>query len=159
MQILRKMSCDKSCLYKLTKPLSFTLTEKGSKFLVLAEPVSNIKECNIILEDTRRKYNDASHNCWAFSSYNGYDRCSDDGEPTNSAGKPILQAIKANSIADVLVIVTRYFGGIELGVGGLIRAYGSSSKACLQQATLENGLLQVIIPTTEVQIIASIGRT
>jgi outer membrane protein len=102
--------------------------DASSEFDVLVQPVENIKECNIILEDIRRKYNDASHNCWAYSSYGGYDRSSDDGEPTNSAGKPILQSIKTSNIANCLVIVTRYFGGIELGVGGLIRAYSSSSK-------------------------------
>ena len=154
---LKNISCNK-ILHKLTKSLSYTLTEKGSKFIVLAQPVENIKECNIILEDIRKKYNDASHNCWAYSSYGGYDRSSDDGEPTNSAGKPILQSIKTSNIANCLVIVTRYFGGIELGVGGLIRAYSSSSKNCLQQASLDNGLLELIIPSTEMQISASIDE-
>ena len=141
-------------LYKLTKPLNYLFVEKASKFIVLAQPVSNFKESTVILEETRRKYHDASHNCWAYTSYNNYDRSSDDGEPANSAGKPILQAIKGANIADVLVIVTRYFGGTELGVGGLIRAYSSATKECLLQSTPENGL-EVIIPTTQVQITGS----
>ena len=138
-------------MYRLTRPLTYLLTEKASKFIVLAQPVQDFTEGSRLLEDIRKKYADASHNCWAFSSSNNYERSSDDGEPTNSAGKPMLNAIKSCNIADVMVICTRYFGGTELGVGGLVRAYSSATKECLLQASLGNGL-ELIIPTTEMKI-------
>ena len=145
-------SSSSSNMYRLTKPLTYLLTEKASKFIVLASPVKDFTtEGSRLLEDTRKKYSDASHNCWAYTSSSDYERSSDDGEPTNSAGKPMLAAIKSCNIADVMVICTRYFGGTELGVGGLMRAYGSATKECLKQATFGNGL-DLIVRTTEMKI-------
>ena len=150
---------DNKLLYRLTKPLTHILIEKNSKFIVLAQPVSGFKESCALLEQTRMRYKDASHNCWAFtSSFTNYDRASDDGEPMNSAGKPILQAIKGANIADVMVIVTRYFGGTELGVGGLVRAYSSATKECLAQSSIENKGLEIIVPTSQVQITGSMDE-
>lgn len=141
---------DTKILYRLTRSLNHLFIDKNSKFIVLAAPVSSFKDATKILEETRKKYYDASHNCWAYSNIN-YERSSDDGEPTNSAGKPILQAITTSNITDVIVIVTRYFGGTELGVGGLQRAYKDATKQCLSQVSIGNGC-EIIIPTSQVLI-------
>lgn len=78
---------------------------------------------------------EATHNCWAWRLDSGY-RFNDDGEPASTAGKPILAAIEGKQLHQVMVVVTRYFGGIKLGVGGLIRAYGGSAAKCLDQGHL-----------------------
>ena len=77
----------------------------------------------------------ASHNCWAWKLEHTQ-RCNDDGEPAGTAGKPILSAIEGKNLSQVMVVVTRYFGGIMLGVGGLVRAYGGCAARCLDQAAL-----------------------
>lgn len=109
----------------VAKEFSIEIKIKGSKFLGFVFPISDKKEAEDILEKHRKKYYNATHNCFAYSI--GLDneifRYSDDGEPSGTAGKPIFQAIKHFELKNILVIVTRYFGGTKLGVGLLARAY------------------------------------
>ena len=99
--------------------------DKGSKFLAYAYPVSSEDEVKAYLEALRKEHHSARHHCWACKLGNKGEvyRCSDDGEPTNSAGKPILGQLEAFDVTNVAVVVVRYFGGVLLGVGGLIQAY------------------------------------
>ena len=112
--------------------------EKGSKFIALAYPVTTEDEIKIILADLRKEYHDARHYCWAYQL--GIDkkkfRVNDDGEPTNSAGQPILGQIKSNNLTNIAVIVIRYFGGKLLGVGGLINAYRTAAADALSDTKI-----------------------
>ncbi|MFZ9044534.1 MAG: IMPACT family protein [Cyclobacteriaceae bacterium] len=109
--------------------------EKGSKFYAHAYPVNTEKEVKEKLEALRKKYFDARHYCYAFrlGLNNQQVRANDDGEPSHSAGDPILGQIRSNELTDVLVVVVRYFGGIKLGVGGLIHAYKTAAKDALKE--------------------------
>lgn len=111
------------------------LTEeiKKSRFIVNAAPVTSAEQAAQFIDSISDP--NATHNCWAWKIGQQY-RFNDDGEPTSTAGRPILSAIEGQDCDQVVVVVTRYFGGIKLGTGGLIRAYGGSASHCLQQATL-----------------------
>ena len=104
---------------------------KKSRFIVKAFPVQSVERCFSILEEIKDP--SANHNCWAYRIGDQY-RFSDDGEPGGTAGKPILNAIEKQNLDQVFVVVIRFFGGIKLGAGGLIRAYGGSAARCLQKA-------------------------
>lgn len=112
--------------------------EKKSKFIATAYPVANEEEALNIIEETRKKYWDARHNCYAFviGDNNELTRCSDDGEPSGTAGKPILEVILGKQLHNCIVIVTRYFGGTLLGTGGLVRAYQKSAIDSIDNAAL-----------------------
>ncbi|HEC43166.1 MAG TPA: YigZ family protein [Bacteroides sp.] len=112
--------------------------DRGSKFLAFAFPVSSTKEIKSIQERLRKEYHDARHHCYAYrlGAAKNEVRANDDGEPSNSAGKPILGQIQAYDLSNVLVIVIRYFGGTLLGVGGLINAYRSAAAEALKKATI-----------------------
>lgn len=107
--------------------------EKGSKFLAFAFPVSSEKEVKEQLELLRKKYFDARHHCYAYVL--GADKLKskahDDGEPNHSASGPILGQIRSKNLTDVLVVVVRYFGGVKLGVGGLMQAYKAAAEDAL----------------------------
>ncbi len=109
------------------------IVEKKSRFIAQVFPVETEEEVLQILEETRKKYWDARHNCYAFVLGAGGEitRCSDDGEPSGTAGRPILEVLTGRRLRNVLVIVTRYFGGTLLGTGGLVRAYSQSAQAGL----------------------------
>lgn len=112
--------------------------EKGSKFLSFAFPVKNVDEINQILARYRKQYYDARHICYAYmlgSAKNEW-RANDDGEPSGTAGRPILGQINSFELTNVLVIVVRYFGGILLGTSGLITAYKEASIDALEQANI-----------------------
>ena len=109
-----------------------SITVKGSKFIASLFPVKTRKEAEDTLEKIRKQYYDATHNCFAYRIYPDIERYSDDGEPSNTAGKPIMAAIKGDNLFNVLVVVTRYFGGTKLGVGGLIKAYTDSAKKVIE---------------------------
>lgn len=119
--------------YTLAIPTQLTEEIKKSRFIVNAAPVTSADQAAQFI-DTISDPN-ATHNCWAWKIGQQY-RFNDDGEPTSTAGRPILSAIEGQDCDQVVVVVTRYFGGIKLGTGGLIRAYGGSASHCLQQATL-----------------------
>lgn len=112
--------------------------EKKSRFLSRAIPVADEEEAALYIEETRKKYWDARHNCYAFTLglNNETTRCSDDGEPSGTAGKPILEVLTGSGIHNCLLIVTRYFGGTLLGTGGLVRAYTNSAKDAIESAKI-----------------------
>jgi uncharacterized YigZ family protein len=112
--------------------------EKKSRFIGMTFKVDNEEQVAAILEAVRKKYWDARHNCHAFviGENNEITRCSDDGEPSGTAGKPILEVITGAGVHNCLVVVTRYFGGTLLGTGGLVRAYTKAAKDSLSNSRL-----------------------
>lgn len=122
----------------IEQPSEGLYKDKGSKFLAFAYPMTTEDEAKMRLESLRKEHHAARHHCWAYKLGNEGERfrCSDDGEPSNSAGKPILGQLEAFGVTNVVVIVVRYFGGILLGVGGLMQAYKEATKDALQQAKI-----------------------
>jgi len=121
------------------------ITEKKSRFIASLRPVYTEQEATAFIEEIKKKYWDASHNCSAFviGIKGELTRCSDDGEPSQTAGKPMLDVLLKEEIRNVCVVVTRYFGGTLLGTGGLVRAYQQAVKEVLYQAeiiTLQYGI-------------------
>lgn len=113
-------------------------TEKRSKFIGYAIPVRTVEEVKIELDKYRKEYYDARHVCWAYML--GADRLefrsNDDGEPSGTAGKPMLGQINSNELTDILLIVVRYFGGIKLGTSGLIVAYREAAAQAIAESTI-----------------------
>lgn len=122
-------------------------SEKRSKFLAFAHHVENIDEIKEILAAYRKKYYDARHVCYAYvlGADKAEFRANDDGEPSSTAGKPILGQIHSYDLTNVLVIVVRYYGGVNLGTGGLIVAYRTAAAAALANATIETRLVEEIV--------------
>ena len=121
-----------------------------STFIGTAFPISSEEEANAFIQQERKKYPDARHVCWAYVLGQKKDimRYSDDGEPQGTAGQPILQVLVKKDITNVLVTVTRYFGGILLGAGGLTRAYSSSSVGAVDNAGVKVMMLSSISQVT-----------
>ena len=126
----------------IKESISTSITEKKSKFIANLFPVSSQSEAEELIKNIRKKYYDARHNCIAYRVIENeqiLEKSSDDGEPSGTAGAPMLDILKSNNLCNVLVVVTRYFGGILLGTGGLVRAYseatlnavGMSDKICI----------------------------
>ena len=116
--------------FSIDKNTEVEITVKKSKFIANLIKVDNQEMANEKLKEIKKKYHDARHNCFAYRVYeddNLIERFSDDGEPSGTAGSPMLNILQKNDIANVLVVVTRYFGGILLGTGGLIRAYSDAT--------------------------------
>lgn len=109
------------------------VTEKKSRFIANIFHVENVTEADEKIKQINKKYYDAKHNCYAYI-VDGIEKCSDDGEPSKTAGAPILDILKKNQFTNVLVIVTRYFGGILLGTGGLVRAYSEATKRAIENS-------------------------
>lgn len=122
---------NKSSIITLADPASHEAEIKKSKFIARAVRVETADEALGMIKEM--SIPDATHNCWAYKIGEEY-RFSDDGEPGGSAGRPILAAIEGQGLDQVLVVVTRYFGGTKLGVGGLVRAYGGTAAECLRLA-------------------------
>ncbi len=122
----------------IAEPSQGLFKDNGSRFIALAYPVETEQEVKDIVSALRKEYHDARHHCYAYRlGYKGdVFRSSDDGEPSGSAGRPILGQIDSAGLSDVLVVVVRYFGGIKLGIPGLIRAYKTSSADALAHATV-----------------------
>ena len=114
------------------------ITEKKSRFIATVRPVKTEEEALAFLEEMKKKYWDARHNCYVYSigKNREYTRCSDDGEPSGTAGRPMLGVILGEDIYDVAVVVTRYFGGVLLGTGGLVRAYSKAVQEGLGNSTV-----------------------
>lgn len=112
------------------------IVEKKSRFIAAVSPARSEQEAAAFIESVRKRHYDARHNCPAFviGKNRELSRCSDDGEPGGTAGKPILEVINAMGLTDTVVVVTRYFGGVLLGTGGLVRAYTEAAKAGLANA-------------------------
>jgi uncharacterized YigZ family protein len=120
----------------IAAPSEGLFKDNGSRFIALAYPVETEEEVKTIVAGLRKQYHDARHHCYAYRlGYKGdVFRSSDDGEPSGSAGRPILGQIDSAGLSDTLVVVVRYFGGIKLGIPGLIRAYKTSTADALAHA-------------------------
>ena len=122
----------------IASPSSGQYTEKRSKFLAFAFPVTTIEEIKALLDEYQKKYFDARHLCYAYML--GHERqdfrANDNGEPSGTAGKPILGQINSNELTDILIMVVRYFGGVKLGTSGLIQAYKAAAAEALAAATI-----------------------
>ena len=114
------------------------ITEKKSRFIATVEPVHSEEEALAFIERMRKKYWNASHNCSAYviGQNPPLQRCSDDGEPGGTAGRPMLDVLLGEALHDTAVVVTRYFGGTLLGTGGLVRAYSKAVQTGLSQAAI-----------------------
>ena len=114
------------------------IVEKKSRFIATVQPVENEEEAVAFIGAIKKKYWDASHNCSAFTIGKNHEltRCSDDGEPSGTAGRPMLDVLLREEIHNAAVVVTRYFGGTLLGTGGLVRAYQKSTQAGLAGAVV-----------------------
>lgn len=120
----------------IVAPAEGIYTEKRSKFLAIALPVRTVDEVKVLLEEYQKKYYDARHVCYAYmlGPQRKDFRANDNGEPSGTAGKPILGQINSNELTDILIIVVRYFGGIKLGTSGLIVAYKAAAAEALAAA-------------------------
>ena len=117
------------------------IVEKKSKFIGTLFYITSEEQAQEIIKKVKKQYYDARHNCFAYRvmTENGVvERFSDDGEPSGTAGGPMLNILSKNNLCNVLIIVTRYFGGILLGTGGLVRAYSDATKKVIESATLAN---------------------
>ena len=120
----------------IAKDSNSEIVEKKSKFIANVFYVESIQEAEEKIKEIKRKYYDAKHNCFAYSVFSEegiINRFSDDGEPSGTAGSPMLNIINSKELTNILVVVTRYFGGILLGTGGLVRAYTSVFQEALKQ--------------------------
>lgn len=122
----------------IAAPSEGLFKDNGSRFIALAYPVETESQVKEIVQSLRKEYHDARHHCYAYRlGYKGdVWRASDDGEPSGSAGRPILGQIDSMGLSDILVVVVRYFGGIKLGIPGLIRAYKTSTADALGKAQI-----------------------
>lgn len=122
----------------IEKPAEAIFKDKGSKFLTFAYPVDNDQQIKEILNQLKKEHHTANHHCYAYRL--GADkmnfRANDDGEPNNTAGKPILGQIQSNDLTNILIVVVRYFGGTLLGVSGLINAYKNSAADVIKASTI-----------------------
>lgn len=114
------------------------ITEKKSRFIATVKPVRSEEEALLFIESMRKKYWNARHNCFAYviGAHSELQRFSDDGEPGGTAGKPMLEVLLGEGLHDVAVVVTRYFGGVLLGTGGLVRAYQAAVKEGIAASTI-----------------------
>ncbi len=131
----------------LAAPTEAALRERSSKFLAFAWPVRNEEEIRTHLEALRKRYYDATHHCyaWRLGADGAAWRANDDGEPSGTAGKPILGQMLSRSVTDCLVVIVRYFGGTKLGVPGLIAAYKEATAAVLEAAEIVERTVDRII--------------
>lgn len=132
----------------LQGPSKGSFKDKGSRFLAFAYPVDSDAAIRQHLDTLRREYFDARHHCyaWILGPEKKLFRAADDGEPSHSAGDPILGQIRSRDLTNVLIVVVRYFGGIKLGVGGLIAAYREAAADALRAATIIEK--EVMVPIT-----------
>ena len=122
----------------IIKTVTSTITEKRSKFIAYVHHVTTTEEVKTIITRYKKEYYDARHVCWAYmiGSEEKEFRANDDGEPSGTAGKPILGQIRSNELTNILIVVIRYFGGVKLGTSGLIAAYKTAAAEALQQAEI-----------------------
>ncbi len=122
----------------LDSPSEGVYREKGSRFLAFAFPINSEENVKMHLEQLRKKYHDARHHCYAYrlAPDGALFRANDDGEPSGTAGKPILGQLLSFEVTQILVVVVRYFGGVKLGTGGLIQAYKAAAREALSQAVI-----------------------
>ena len=121
----------------IQKEITSEIIINKSKFITILTNINDIDKVKEKLEEIKKKYKDATHYCYAYI-INNHEKCSDNGEPSGTAGMPILNVLKQNDLTNILCVVIRYFGGIKLGAGGLIRAYSTSASEALNKATITN---------------------
>lgn len=142
--------------YTISGPGSSQYKEKMSRFLSFAVPVATADECRRIIKEYQNKYHDARHVCWAYMLGPARQewQLNDNGEPSGTAGKPILGQINSMELTDVLVVVVRYFGGIKLGTSGLIAAYREAARLALEDSgkveKRQMGRMLIEVPYTKV---------
>lgn len=131
----------------IAAPVQGYYTEKRSKFYAFAHHVETLDQVKTILDGYRRQYHDARHCCYAYvmGAERRDFRAVDDGEPSSTAGKPILGQINARELTDVLVCVVRYYGGVNLGTGGLITAYRAAAADALDHSVVEERLVEELV--------------
>lgn len=136
--------------------------EKGSKFLGYAFPVTNEEQIKEYLETIKKNHHSARHWCYAWQlgvSGGMHYRANDDGEPNNSAGMPIYGQIQSFEVTNILIVVVRYFGGVKLGVGGLIQAYKTTAQIALEQSEIiEKQLTDVLVVTFDYKYMNKVMR-
>ena len=139
--------------YIPTGPSEAEFVEKRSRFLGRVWPVDSEEEARARIEETKKKHYDARHNCWCYLLRDGPVRYSDDGEPQGTAGQPMLNVFQREGVVNVCCVVTRYFGGILLGAGGLVRAYTQSAKDALDAAGISvvRRWVEVLLPCSYAQ--------
>ena len=122
-------------------------TEKRSKFLAFAHHVQTVDEVKELIAGYRKKYYDARHVCYAYmlGAERKEFRANDDGEPSSTAGKPILGQINSNELTDILIVVVRYYGGVNLGTSGLIVAYREAAADAIAHATIETRQVEELV--------------
>ena len=121
----------------IQKEITNEIIINKSKFITILTNINDIDKVKEKLENIKKTYKDATHYCFAYI-INNHEKCSDNGEPSGTAGMPILNVLKQNNLTNILCVVIRYFGGIKLGAGGLIRAYSSSASEALNKANIVN---------------------
>lgn len=138
---------------------------KKSRFYGEASAVDNHAAIKEFVADVQTRVRQATHYCYAYSLGSGDEKleyATDAGEPTNAAGPPILAAIRATGLSNTIVVVARYYGGINLGIGGLIRAYGTCARTCLENATLETRIfyqnLRINVPFSRIGTVVAICK-
>lgn len=131
----------------ISKPISVSYTIKHSDFIALLFPVFDMDDITNRLSKVKEDHPNANHHCYAYLLGDAQDiqKANDDGEPSQTAGMPILERLKTHDMTNVLCVVVRYFGGVKLGAGGLIRAYGKGPALCLEQATLTKKIMFSIL--------------
>ncbi|MFJ2544195.1 IMPACT family protein [Microbacterium sp. NPDC087589] len=133
----------------IAAPVEHELVIKKSRFIARVEPVASVEEADAVIARIRKQWWDARHNCTAMITglLGDQARSSDDGEPSGTAGVPMLEVLRRRELTDVVAVVTRYFGGVKLGAGGLVRAYSSAVSETLDLASLvhRQSLTQVTI--------------
>ncbi len=134
--------------FSIESEVSAGLVVKGSKFITNAAPVAEKEEAEKYISTISARFKEATHNCFAYKTGMGDQaifRFSDDGEPSGTAGRPILQAIETKDLTNIALVVSRYFGGTKLGTGGLIRAYNSAALEALNKAKIVAKYPQIIL--------------
>lgn len=142
-------------MYIKEKFIASTIVQR-SEFIAILIPINDLKEPEVILSSLKKEYPKANHYCYAYV-FDNYMKFSDDGEPSNTAGKPILNVLLNKNLNQVLCVVIRYFGGVKLGAGNLLRTYVTSVSNCLEKATFyEKKELDVIKLSLEYRYVDSI---
>ena len=132
-------------MYTILENSTYKLVEKKSKFIANLIYIESKEEAENVIKEYKKKYYDARHNCYAYRVLNQdeiYEKSSDDGEPSGTAGAPMLNLLQKNDLCNVIIIVTRYFGGILLGTGGLVRAYSGATTGAIdncKKARIQKG--------------------
>ena len=137
-------------MYTVLEKSTYELVEKKSKFIANLIYIEGKEEAESIIKEYKKRFHDARHNCYAYRVFDEneiYEKSSDDGEPSGTAGAPMLNLLQKNDLCNIIIIVTRYFGGILLGTGGLVRAYSGATVGAI-----DNCKKAKIEPGTEFQI-------